>query len=114
MDPVEGTHYGRMLTVRNSEFTFLIQQFVYVKGNHQPSFMSHLVDVAVPGLTFFVELQPLAETSFFQRCSNDSSLSNVSATHYMARRQDMLSGVVLLSFGFLGEVNQLCTQFVKI
>ena len=29
----------------------------------------------------------------------------------MARYQDMLSGVVLLPFGYLVEVNQLCTQF---
>ena len=31
----------------------------------------------------------------------------------MTRYKDMLAGLVLLSFGYLGEVNQLCTQFVK-
>ena len=29
----------------------------------------------------------------------------------MTRYQDTLSGVVLLPFGYFGEVNQLCTQF---
>ena len=32
----------------------------------------------------------------------------------MIRYQDMPSGVVLLSFGFLGEVKQLCTQLMNL
>ena len=32
---------------------------------------------------------------------------------HMTRCQDMPLGLVLLSLGYFGEVNQLCTQFVK-
>ena len=50
------------------------------------------------------------ETSFFTFAQETDRCHAFNMTRY----QDMLSGVVLLSFGYLGEVNQLCTQFVKI
>ena len=48
------------------------------------------------------------ENRFFQLCSRGRTLSIASYIHYMERQQDMLSGVVPLSFWSSGEV-QLCT-----
>ena len=48
----------------------------------------------------------------FQLCSNDRSLSTAFDIHHMARRQDMLAGMVLLLLMvILVRLTQLCTQF---
>ena len=61
---------------------------------------------------FFGSVQLTAvQTSFLFHSARESDRCHA---FNMARYEDMLSGVVLLSFGYLGEVNQLWTQFVKI
>ena len=52
-------------------------------------------------------LQLIAVETFFFSAAQKMDRSQYNA--HDSKAQDMLSGVVLLSFGYLGEVNQLCT-----
>ena len=104
---------GRLLTEWTSEFTVFNLVIRVSKGKQSALFrVSHVVShveqfAAVPGLFFFsLSVQPTAVANLlFQFCSRDRLLS----FHYMTRYQDMPLGVVLLSFGYLGEVNKSCT-----
>ena len=108
---------GRLLTEWTSEFTVFNLVIRLSKGKQSALFrvspvVSHVEQfAAVPGLIFSLSVQPTAVANLlFQFCSRDRLLS----LHYMTRYQDMLAGMVLLSFGSLGEVNKSCTQLMNL
>ena len=123
MDPLEGTHLGRMLAELNSELIFFFKEFVYSKpvSNGKQSAFFPILTLSLEVLNqgplyqasiFFFGLCSclLGKLSFFQRCSRDRPPSHIQ--HSKATGHACRYGA--LSFGYLGEVNQLCTQFVKI
>ena len=119
MDPLEGTFYGRLSTDLTSELTHF-NPGIRVRNLEQLAFFSasHNVEVA-----FFEQLA--AGWGYHHDCrgngivcscvnhlfsnfarETDRSHSNMTGNRHVLFLQ-------VWSFCFFGEVNQLCTQFVK-
>ena len=105
---------GRLLTEWTSEFTVFNLVIRVSKGKQSALFrvspvVSFLVELlaAVLGnhLFFLIATLTAAKPPFFN-CSRKTDRCH---SFHTARRQDMPSGVVLLSFGSLGEANKSCT-----